>query len=436
MTPAGSDRAERPLRIGIVCPYSLTVPGGVQMQVLALARALRRAGHPTRVLAPCDGPPPEAGVTPLGASIPTAANGSIAPVAPDVSAQLRVLRALRDEAFDVVHLHEPLAPGPTMTTLLVHPAPLIGTFHAAGGSLAYDLLNPGVRFLARRLDDRVAVSEDARAMAESALGGHYDIVFNGVEVRRFDAAEPEPTEGPTVFFVGRHEPRKGLDVLCEAFASLSPRARLWVAGEGPRTAELRARYAGDHRIRWLGTIGEDEKIRRLRGADVFCAPSLHGESFGIVLLEAMAARTPVVASDIPGYAKVARGGRDALLVPPGDAARLAEALQQVLRDRRVAERLVDSGRRRAEEFSMDRLAATYLERYRRLVAEVRVDAGAERPELTERLRWLAAGSGPGPAGPPAGVVRAWSALAGTLARRGWRTPPPPGGPHERHPSPA
>ena len=138
------------MRIGIVCPYSLTVPGGVQMQVLGLARALRRKGHPVRVLAPCDGPPPDAGVTPLGNSLPTAANGSIAPIAPDPAAQLRTIRALRDEEFDLLHLHEPMAPGPAMTALLVKPAPIVATFHRAGESRAYSYLNRGVRWLQKR----------------------------------------------------------------------------------------------------------------------------------------------------------------------------------------------------------------------------------------------------------------------------------------------
>ena len=197
------------MRIGILCPYSLTLPGGVQMQVLGLARALRKQGERVRVLAPCDGPPPDAGVTPLGNSLPTAANGSIAPIAPDPSAQLRVIRAMRDEEFDVIHLHEPLSPGPNQTALLLRPAPLIGTFHAAGGSLAYELMRRPSRFLASRLDDRCAVSDDARKMAQEALGGTYDLTFNGVELARFASGTPHPTTGPTIFFLGRHEPRKG-----------------------------------------------------------------------------------------------------------------------------------------------------------------------------------------------------------------------------------
>src|SRR5207249_12049292 len=163
------------MRVGLICPYSLTTPGGVQGQVLGLARSLRTLGHEARVLGPCDGPPPDAGVTPLGRSVPTAANGSVAPIAPDLSCQLRTIRALRDESFDVLHLHEPLVPGPCMTSILFRNAPLLGTFHAAGGSAAYRYLNWGVRRLARRLDRRCAVSEDARKMAHDALGGEYTL---------------------------------------------------------------------------------------------------------------------------------------------------------------------------------------------------------------------------------------------------------------------
>ena len=178
-----------------MCPYSLTVPGGVQAQVLGLARALRAKGHPTRVMAPCDGPPPDAWVTPLGNSIPTAANGSIAPVAPDLPAQLRLIRAANDEDFDVINLHEPLGPGVCVTTCVVKPAPLVGTFHAAGVSGAYKTLGPLVRWLAGRLDLRCAVSADAEELASTYLRGSYERVFNGIEIPMFAEAEPHPTEG-------------------------------------------------------------------------------------------------------------------------------------------------------------------------------------------------------------------------------------------------
>ncbi len=355
------------VRIGIVCPYSVTVPGGVQGQVLGLARSLRALGLEARVLAPADGPPPDAAVTPLGASIPLASNGSVAPIAPDPSCALRTIRALHDEGFDVLHLHEPLVPGPTLTSLLLAPAPVVGTFHAAGTATPYRYVAPIARRLARRIDVRVAVSPDARDLAHEHLGGDYELLFNGIDVEPFSKATPHPTEAPTIFFLGRHEPRKGLDVLIAAVRRLPPDVRLWVAGDGPQTPELRATTDGDPRIEWLGRVSDDERAARMRGADVFCAPSLHGESFGVILLEAMAAGTPVVASDLAGYRNVATNDHDALLVPPGDDTALAAAIRRVLESASLAERLVEAGRARAQELSMDRLAERYVELYARLV---------------------------------------------------------------------
>jgi phosphatidylinositol alpha-mannosyltransferase len=351
------------MRIGLVCPYSLTIPGGVQGQVLGLARALREQGHEARVLGPCDGPPPDGGVTPLGDSIPFASNGSVAPLALDLPCALRTVRALRDEAFDVVHLHEPLCPGPTLTALLTAEHPLVGTFHRAGASRTYRTFGPIVRRLVDRLDARVVVSEDACRTALDAHPGPYEELFNGIEVERFAKAASYPAEGRTVFFVGRHEPRKGLTVLLEALPLLPADVRLWVAGEGPQTAELRTRTEGDSRVEWLGRIDDAEVAARLRGADVFCAPSLHGESFGVVLLEAMAAGTPIVAGDLPGYRNVARPDEHAVLVPPADPAALAAGIRRVLDDGRLAARMVAAGEIRAAEFSMERLAVRYADLY-------------------------------------------------------------------------
>jgi phosphatidylinositol alpha-mannosyltransferase len=360
------------VRIGLVCPYSLTIPGGVQAQVLGLARALREKGHPTRVLAPCDGPPPDAWVTPLGNSIPTAANGSVAPLAPDLSAQLRLIRAARDEDFDVINVHEPLGPGVCITTCVVKPAPLVGTFHAAGVSGAYKSLGPLVRWLAGRLALRCAVSDDAELLARTYLGGTYERVFNGIEVPAFAGADPTPTDGhPTVLFIGRHEERKGLDVLIDALPALPAHARVWIASDGPDTPRLKAAAAGDERVEWLGRIDEGEKIRRLRGASVLCAPSLRGESFGMILLEAMAAETPIVASDLPGYRNVIGEGEPAaLLVPPGDPAALGSALRRVIEEPALAASLAAAGDLRATTFSMDRLAERYIELYRSAIARV------------------------------------------------------------------
>ena len=351
------------MRIAQVCPYSLTVPGGVQAQVMGLARVLRRKGHEVRVLAPCDGPPPEPWVTPLGMSIPTAANGSVAPIAPDPSAALRTIRALRDEQFDIVHLHEPLVPGPTLTALIVADVPRIGTFHLAGASRAYRHLRPAVRRMARRLDLRCAVSEEAAATATAALGGTYDVLFNGIEVERFACAEPVPTTGPTICFIGRHEPRKGLEVLLEAWTGIDRDATLQVVGVGPQTDELQRRAVPG--VEWFGTVTDNPRNSLLRGATAFCAPSLRGESFGVVLLEAMAAGAPIVASAIEGYQNVARTGQDALLVPPGDVGALRGALRELIDDPALRARLAASGRERAEQFSMRNLAERYLELYTR-----------------------------------------------------------------------
>jgi len=360
------------MRVVLVCPYSLSLPGGVQGQVLGLARTLRQRGISAKVLGPCDGPPPEAGVISVGPSVSLSANGSIAPLAPDPPAIRRTLEVLAAEQPDVLHLHEPLVPGPALTALLAGNVPAVGTFHASGRVPAYVWLRPAVRAVARCLGLRTAVSPEARALAERWLGGACHVLPNGVEVERFAKADPWPLpetpggSGRAILFVGRHEPRKGLDVLLKAFGNLDTDAVLWVAGEGPETAALAA--SAPSSVEWLGRISDEELARRLRTAAVFCAPSLHGESFGVVLLEAMAAGTPVVASDIAGYRDVARDEREAVLVPPGDVAALTTALGRVLDDPTLAARLVDAGTARAAGFSMDRLAARYADLYESLLA--------------------------------------------------------------------
>jgi phosphatidylinositol alpha-mannosyltransferase len=356
------------MRVGLVCPYSLTLPGGVQGQVMGLARALRGNGVEARVLGPCDGPPPETWVTPLGNSLPTRDNGSMAAIAPDPAATLRTMRVLRDEEFDVVHVHEPVAPGPCVATAIASRSPIVGTWHRSGDSSWMRFLRHPVRWEVNHLAERFAVSEAAAETARSILGGEYQILWNGIETKRYSQADPWPASRPTIFFIGRHEQRKGLDVLIEAMSLLGPDVGLWVGGYGPDTDRLRRMTAGDERIEWLGFVNEAEKASRLRGASVNCAPSLYGESFGVVLLEAMAAGTPVVATDIDGYRRVARPGVDARMVPPGDAAALAKALSAALDGEGDTADMVTSARRRAGDFSMERLANEYMAAYRRVAA--------------------------------------------------------------------
>jgi len=375
------------MRIGLICPYSLSVPGGVQAQVLGMARELRRRGYEARVLGPCDGPPPAGFVTPLGDSLPTVANGSVAPLAPDPAAALRTIRALYEERFDILHLHEPLAPGPTVTALTMHPAPIVGTFHAAGESSSYRLLRPALLKLISRIDHKVVVSKDALDLVQRYLGGEYEVAFNGVELAAISAVEPHHSDRPSILFLGRHEQRKGLAVLLEALAQVPADVECWVIGEGPDTAELRARHSDDPRIQWLGRVSEREKLARLRGATVFCAPSLGGESFGVVLVEAMAAGTPVVASALDGYRNVATGGRNAILLPPGDASALGTALAGLLADPIRQEQLREAGRVRAADFAMSSLVDRYLEIYTELIAR---EAAAEpsRSRANRIGRWL------------------------------------------------
>ena len=360
------------MRVVLICPYSLSLPGGVQGQVLGLARTLRQAGVSATVLGPCDGPPPEAGVISVGPSVSLAANGSVAPLAPDPQAIRRTLEVLSALRPDVLHLHEPLVPGPALTALLAGSVPAVGTFHASGRVPAYVWLRPAVRAVARRIGLRTAVSPEARALAERWLGGACHVLPNGVEIERFAKADPWPAPetpggtGRAILFVGRHEPRKGLDVLLKAFSALDTDAVLWVAGEGPETSALAA--SAPSNVEWLGRISDGELAQRLRTAAVFCAPSLHGESFGVVLLEAMAAGTPVVAADIAGYRDVARDDREAVLVPAGDVAALTDGLARVLDDPTLASRLVEAGTARAAGFSMERLATRYADLYETLLA--------------------------------------------------------------------
>jgi phosphatidylinositol alpha-mannosyltransferase len=330
--------------VALVCPYSLSRPGGVQGQVVGLARALEARGHRATVYAPLDSAtdaPPGIDLVATGHSVSLPANGSVAPVTLSVPAVLRALRTVRTGRFDLVHVHEPFSPGLPFGLLVGRGLPpLVATFHRSGPSPFYTALRPLTRRLARRFAVRCAVSPAARSTAEEALGGQYEVGFNGVEIDRFLDVDPWPRSGPTILFLGRHEERKGLGVLLAAFERLrrspagtgagasGPRPTLWVAGDGPETDSLRRLHPDAPDIHWLGVLGEAEKVRRLLAADVVAAPSLAGESFGMVLVEAMAARAVVVASDIDGYREAAGG--HAVLVRPGDSEALAAGLARAL----------------------------------------------------------------------------------------------------------
>lgn len=380
----------------MVCPYDWSVPGGVQAQVEGLAAALQRTRVSVVVVAPATN---RAGVRPahdfefvgVGKSVSVAANGSRAPVAPTPAAVARTVRALRHLHADVVHVHEPLVPGPSLAAMIAGPRPMLATFHRAGSDALYRAEGLALRVVAHRLDACVAVSDAARETAAEVLGDDVSampVIPNGVDLQKYlhtmtlvTAAESgaaparAPSEPLTIAFVGRHEERKGLVVLLEAFERLrldstspSLRAvRLEIIGAGPATTQLKARFGGDEAIVWLGVVDDLEKARRLASADVFVAPSLGGESFGVVLLEAMAAGTPVIASDLPGYRMAA--GDAACFVPVGDAVALASQLGALLADPHERARLAALARERVKEYSFETIAERYVSMYASLAGD-------------------------------------------------------------------
>lgn len=342
------------MRIGLVCPYSWDIPGGVQAHVRDLASMLIELGHDVSVLAPGDDADPALPpyVTAAGKTVPIPYNGSVARLQFGLLSASRVRRWLRDGDFDVVHVHEPAPPSLSLLTCMISSGPLVATFHAAtmrSRMLAgFDtMLQP---FL-EKLAGRIAVSPAARRLIVEHLGADAIVIPNGVAVSRFaDAARlPDlPREGETIGFVGRYEePRKGMATLLQAFEQLCatrPRAQLVVAGRGDADA-FRAQLppAIASRVRLLGQVSESDKARLLRSVDVYCAPNTGGESFGIVLLEAMAAGAPIVASDLPAFRAVL-DGRAGLLAPVGDPAALRAALDGALSDRAGAAGRVAAGR--------------------------------------------------------------------------------------------
>lgn len=367
--------SDRPLRVALTCPYSLSMFGGVQLQVLGLAHELRQMGVDARVLAPSDGPPPAPGIISLGPTRPFPSNGSIAPITSSKAVASRALEGLRAFGPDILHLHEPLQAGANHAALIGTKLPAVGTFHAAfpGRNGWYDAFRLPLRKMVERLTIRTAVSEEAQRNVQ-AFGAECEILPNGVDVERYATAEPWDTPRTTILFIGRHEPRKGLGVLLDAFVGLDRDAVLWIAGSGPETDALKARASGD--VEWLGVLSEEEKARRLRGASLACFPSTEGESFGVVLLEAMAAGTPLVASDLTGYRNVARDGREAVLFPPGDSGALRTALRRVLDEAPLRASLVARGSERAAEFSMTHLARAFVDRYETALRQSRARARA------------------------------------------------------------
>ncbi len=388
------------MRIGIVCPYSFDVPGGVQFHVRDLAEHFLAQGHHASVLAPADEdtPLPEY-VESVGRAVPVRYNGSVARLNFGPVTAARVGRWLERGQFDVVHIHEPVTPSISVLALWSAEGPVVATFHTSNlrsraMQAAYPLLRPSLE----KINGRIAVSEDARRTVTTHLGGDAVVIPNGVNVSRFADARPNPAwtgteQAPTLAFLGRiDEPRKGLPVLAAAMPAVlarHPGARVLVAGPGDVEA---ARERMDPQVaaatEFLGMVSDEDKAALLSSVDAYVAPHTGGESFGIVLVEAMSAGAPVVASDLAAFVRVLDGGRCGAMFANEDPADLSRQLLRLLGDPTERQRLCVQGSRRAQVFDWSVVAEDVMAVYETVTHGV--DAWREdRPDRVDPAdtRW-------------------------------------------------
>lgn len=336
------------MKVGMVCPYDWSYPGGVRSHIVGLAEALGRRGVEVEIMAPAGKPEPD--IWMAGRTIGIPYNGSVARLCFSPGAARRVRRRVRQPDLDLLHIHEPFSPSVSLLALMASNIPVVATFHAsAERSLAYSAARPALEPLMRKVAVRIAVSNAAERLIGTHFPGDYRRIPNGIDRNLFaEGLVAKLSNGPpVVLFVGRPERRKGLDVAVAAVQLLRESMEVDLVAVGPGPEDV-PRW-----VRALGRVDQEELPRIYRAADVFCAPSLEGESFGIVLVEAAAAGTPVVCSDLPGYAEAAAGA--ALHAPVGDVEATAEALKSVLTDPGVAHRLIADGARRSAELDWDAL---------------------------------------------------------------------------------
>ncbi len=370
------------MKIALVSPYDYFYPGGVNKHISHLAMHFRRMGHDVRIIAACsdeNAPVPHHVIKITSSVMPFPVSGTIARITLSPRVYRRVKKILIREQFDVIHLHEPMTPVLPLAVLRHAPVTprsvIIGTFHA------YRESNPGYIYgkpllerCFKRLDGRIAVSEAARSYVNSYYPGEYVIIPNGIDLQQFGPhVQPLPhllNGQPTILFVGRLEPRKGFKYLLRAFPYVRqaiPNARLLVVGaytqEDKEPYVMWARRHNVHGVRFVGPVSEEELPRYYRSCDVFCAPSTGFESFGIVLLEAMASGVPIVASDITGYRQVLHHGEEGLLVEPENERALAQALIALLNDPDRRRQMGQIGLVRAAQYSWDKVSRQVLHYY-------------------------------------------------------------------------
>lgn len=424
------------LRIGLVCPYAWDVPGGVQQHVSDLARALIAMGHHVSVLAPVGDPDadlPEH-LVPAGRPVPVPYNGSVARLSFGPRTVRRVRRWIATGDFDLLHIHEPSAPSTSLLACWAAEGPMVATFHTANPrSRAMAASSGALRSAMEKIRGRIAVSQAARRTLVEHMGGDAVLIPNGVDTAAFAEAEPLPGwPGPdgALGFLGRvDEPRKGLATLMEAFTLLAPDhpgLRVLVAGPGDPGPALEA--VPEHlreRVVCLGRLDEADRVRAFHSADLFCAPNLGGESFGMVLTEAMAAGATIAASDIPAFGAVLDGGRAGQLFAAGDAADLARRAADLLADPGRRAHLAEAAREAALPYDWGTVAADVVRVYETVLHGkgpegrdgVHIASGPSPAALLRR------GAGPSPGKPGrgrAGAGRGWRGPYGRAGGRGER----------------
>jgi phosphatidylinositol alpha-mannosyltransferase len=354
------------MKIGLVSPYVYPLPGGVTQHVGYLYENLSLRGHDVRILTSSHGlqRASEGDIIRLGKGFSFPVNGSVGTITVSPRYVSQVRDTLEREQFDLLHFHEPFVPFLSPIILRLSTSVNIATFHAYGGfSPSYEFGKRVMGSYAARLHGRIAVSGAAKHFIDRYFPGEYKVIPNGVDVTKYQRAVPIARwmDGTrNLLFVGRHEPRKGLVELLKAYRILRKTGcdcRLLVVGQGPLSREAR-RYVATRRlggVEFLGRVSDEEKAQLFRSTDIYVSPATGGESFGIVLLEAMAAGKPIVASDIHGYKGVVRRDREAILVPPREPKELAAAIARLLRDDALRDEMGRNGLARAQEFSWERV---------------------------------------------------------------------------------
>jgi len=374
------------MKIALISPYDFAYPGGVVNHISALERHFTKMGHQVKVIAPASKAVPNFGdrfIT-IGKPRPIPASGSIARITISLRLASRIKEVLAEENFDVIHLHEPFMPMLCTAVLrFSDKAVTVGTFHACHGSPGYNFGWPiSTMMLKRRrrkLVGKIAVSKPARDFAIKYIPGYYNIIPNGIDIEHF-SVDVSPIDKfrdgkLNILFVGRLEQRKGLPYLLKAYKQVKqeiPNCRLIVVGPGTRYRKIYERlvkHRGLQDVVFVGYASYDELPGYYKTADIYCSPATGRESFGIVLLEAMAVGTPVVASNIEGYANVVTHGVDGLLVPPKDSRQLAQTLISLMSDESLRQQMGAKGILKAKEYNWEHIARRVLNYYTRILSE-------------------------------------------------------------------